>query len=712
MKYGILSIFLLLSSCCHAETACISDSLRKSWETLQKEQFERSPASFFATIDACLKADKDIEDLVSIIDSSLIGLASKSPDTQKSTYLFNKAAIKYGAEKNIPLFQFVFARIHNNQYRWASELEPVDYYTYIFWLKKATQNGEQNALMDLARLAKGSFLTRYDEAPESMYFPFFTLNVNQAVSLLNSIDPTKLNKKFYPYDERNQLQRELTGSNEQITTKFDKAAVNPEPNYQKPIWLKGYIDEKTPITMVLYYQNDGYTGSYFYDKAFKKWKGKLAIKASTIKERLQVEVFDDSGKQIERFDLTIHSKKDNHIYYSTGTWSANGKNLRVELGDILLFDDFVSCEEMLLAPDFVFNRELDFGVGANSNMTSVANDCPLIIDNISFAQKAFSLASEIRHPPNAGPYCYGSLIHVKNRVAVYKRAMAAYAPEMYMEKYQSEQPKDAKNLDNWSKIEPFSRKLSFDFNQELIVLDAKLQDFLRLRSNENTGKPEVFSKASIAALRNYAVGSGTIEATKPNLISLYESKGINGINSTQPTPESIVDFQTSLNYALVNDYPDDLISVLIEKNQDLNFGNESPIFYSLHNKKLLTILLEKGADINYANSFGKTPLFYSIQNNDIALTEFLLSKGANLNHKYKSKTDYEAAQDHSTDYYCIYRKARTPLMHAAQHASLDMVKLLIRNGADSSAKDDNGDSAADYAKQANKTEIANYLNSL
>jgi ankyrin repeat protein len=54
----------------------------------------------------------------------------------------------------------------------------------------------------------------------------------------------------------------------------------------------------------------------------------------------------------------------------------------------------------------------------------------------------------------------------------------------------------------------------------------------------------------------------------------------------------------------------------------------------------------------------------------------------------------------------------SPLMHAAAEGNLEVVRVLIANGADKSLKDIDGDDAAAFAAQNGHLQVVEYLSSL
>ena len=78
---------------------------------------------------------------------------------------------------------------------------------------------------------------------------------------------------------------------------------------------------------------------------------------------------------------------------------------------------------------------------------------------------------------------------------------------------------------------------------------------------------------------------------------------------------------------------------------------------------------------------------------------------ADVNHRYRR----DAEQDD-----CAYNivRTRTPLMHAAQHADVAMLRLLLQKGASLHDVDGLGDNATDYALRSLRDGNTGYLKSL
>ena len=159
--------------------------------------------------------------------------------------------------------------------------------------------------------------------------------------------------------------------------------------------------------------------------------------------------------------------------------------------------------------------------------------------------------------------------------------------------------------------------------------------------------------------------------------------------------------------------PRSYLTLLVDGLQTLNTGDESAIFFALDDPGNVEFLLERGADADHANDFGKTPLFYAIELRQPRLVKLLLDHGADVNHAYKSGAEIRlpflagptarsaARLKANPCAYDILSPKRTPLMHAAQHGDVEMLELLIREGARLEDVDEMGNNALNYARRAN-----------
>ncbi len=107
-------------------------------------------------------------------------------------------------------------------------------------------------------------------------------------------------------------------------------------------------------------------------------------------------------------------------------------------------------------------------------------------------------------------------------------------------------------------------------------------------------------------------------------------------------------------------------------------------------------LLAHGADINAAltgeDASGMSALLFASNKKRPRLVDYLVSKGAEVNH-----------QDN---------RGRSALMLASIEGDIETVNILVENGADPGLKTGDGSTALDMAKEKERSEVAEYLESL
>ncbi len=87
----------------------------------------------------------------------------------------------------------------------------------------------------------------------------------------------------------------------------------------------------------------------------------------------------------------------------------------------------------------------------------------------------------------------------------------------------------------------------------------------------------------------------------------------------------------------------------------------------------LQYLLEKGYNPNHQNAFGKTPLMYAAQYNQVESVKLLLKNGAN--------TNLATIIPEDTCYYTLTKSGMTALHYAARYSSKEVIELLLTAGA-------------------------------
>ena len=137
----------------------------------------------------------------------------------------------------------------------------------------------------------------------------------------------------------------------------------------------------------------------------------------------------------------------------------------------------------------------------------------------------------------------------------------------------------------------------------------------------------------------------------------------------------------------------------IKESADLNEENEngeSVLAHALRyrcDNSLIMLLIENGADIFDFDNEGVSIFDMAITYDNKELVEYLLKEGVSLNKTQR-------------------RSKFTPLMCACCYGRVEIVKLLIKNGADPKQSDYKGLTALDFAKKMNKKSVVNVLESL
>ncbi len=106
--------------------------------------------------------------------------------------------------------------------------------------------------------------------------------------------------------------------------------------------------------------------------------------------------------------------------------------------------------------------------------------------------------------------------------------------------------------------------------------------------------------------------------------------------------------------------------------------------------EIVRLLLDHDADINHFNPEGRNVLMYTASGPYPETVELLLDRGAELNRADKG--------EHFT-----------ALMWAAAEGNMEVVKVLLKHGADASLKDVDGDTAASFARKNGHDEVADFI---
>ena len=131
----------------------------------------------------------------------------------------------------------------------------------------------------------------------------------------------------------------------------------------------------------------------------------------------------------------------------------------------------------------------------------------------------------------------------------------------------------------------------------------------------------------------------------------------------------------------------EVVAYLVSQGADVNAKNdkgETPLHIAAYEGHLEVVqfLISQKADINAKINYGFTPLYGAVEKGHLEVVRFLVSQGADINMK--------------TDYFCS-----TPLHWAARGGHLEVVQFLISQGADIHAKNKNGKTPLDVARDEN-----------
>jgi ankyrin repeat protein len=121
---------------------------------------------------------------------------------------------------------------------------------------------------------------------------------------------------------------------------------------------------------------------------------------------------------------------------------------------------------------------------------------------------------------------------------------------------------------------------------------------------------------------------------------------------------------------------------------------------------VVALLLDRGADPNTAGENGYTPLHVAAQTGSLAMAEKLIAKGANVN--ARTNKAKPAAPGGPTGPSRPLGGEQTPLLLAAKFGKVDVMRALIKAGADTTLKTDDGVTLLLAAAGSSHVEAARY----
>ncbi len=382
-------------------------------------------------------------------------------------------------------------------------------------------------------------------------------------------------------------------------------------------------------------------------------------------------------------------------------------------------DKNITCKEMHRYPQKIFSKfDIDLGSGHGSPI-EVDYECHDGLASLPFLKHIYRLTEVIR---SEGPRsCTGSIVHAHWRYYHFDLLLAGLAPNILL--------KPEMQLGNTNKLQAYfeywASQSPSNYNQYKAFLTERkkaqplLTKYYQQRFGFTHKKANAIATKALLLFTNHAAGSypesSRYSDEPPKKLSqaaqLLKFKNpdmalLKNILATH-SPEEEID--QALKTALLKHQSKDLIVLLISHLKTVNHGDESALFFALDNQKNVELLLSKGAAVDYENGFGKTPLFYAVENSNYLMANFLISHGANPNHAYKSAAELK---ENTECIYDIQHAKRTLLMHAAQHSDIKMLKLLIQHGARLQEVDELGFNALDYAIHSHKASNIIFLQSL
>jgi ankyrin repeat protein len=171
---------------------------------------------------------------------------------------------------------------------------------------------------------------------------------------------------------------------------------------------------------------------------------------------------------------------------------------------------------------------------------------------------------------------------------------------------------------------------------------------------------------------------------------------------------------TPLLYALEQNNNPELVGVLIANGAKVNVSNQfqiTPLHIAAGYGDIIIIdrLLNKGASINAQDVKGNTPLFGAITNprsNSFKATKFLIERGAKVHIANKARQTPLILAASLPD----EKNSNSEQRYTIQKLRMDLIKLLINNGADVNFKDRDGKTAIDLSSNSETREYLKQLN--
>lgn len=139
----------------------------------------------------------------------------------------------------------------------------------------------------------------------------------------------------------------------------------------------------------------------------------------------------------------------------------------------------------------------------------------------------------------------------------------------------------------------------------------------------------------------------------------------------------------------------------MHKNMDIQQSHNNQLLFDASidgDLSAVIKLLSEKADINAKDHHASTPLILAARNNHLPVVRFLVERVANVD-------DYEFPEDQQYNDF----NGQTASIYAVINDNLEMLKVLLANGADKNMTDALDQSLLSYAVQKNHPQIVRFL---
>ncbi|MCK0154165.1 ankyrin repeat domain-containing protein [Alcanivorax sp. S6407] len=382
-------------------------------------------------------------------------------------------------------------------------------------------------------------------------------------------------------------------------------------------------------------------------------------------------------------------------------------------------DKKITCEEMEAFPELVFSSGADLGTGHGSP-NEVDYGCPKSLSQQSFLKTILSMAGSIRQPSKWGlPHCTGSMAYARWRYFQFDLSQLGYYTHEWQEMPEQKKIREAREgkreryFEEWSYYSRHNRALYLAYQAELKRIRPQLVQWYLDNHPVNAETAERYADRALSSISEYGFGRYRHD-WQPEAQVDYTAEAIQGQYDRFLAGLDLASDAQKLNSLRRLLFHSPSISVVATLANSISPSakndrtrSESPLSIVINSPDYLKTLLQAGFAPDHQNVFGKTSLYYAVEFGELESARVLLVGGADANHAYQ----LEKYAIYRAPSYCVGIKKwqRTPLMHAAQHADIKMIKLLLEYGADPMLEDVQGSTAVDYARENGKPENEAYL---